>query len=34
MRNLAAVLPLKSKLSRKFEPFNAIDRSIKILKNS
>ena len=34
MRNLATILPLKSKLSRKFQRFNAIDRSIKMLKNS
>ena len=34
MRNLATVLPLKSKLSGKFERFIAIDESIKMLKNS
>ena len=34
MRNLATVLPLKSKLSGKFQRFNAIDGSIKMLKNS
>ena len=32
MRNLATLLPLKSKLSGKFERFNAIDGSIKMLK--
>ena len=36
MRNLAIILPLtlKSKLSRKFQRFNAIDGSIEMLKNS
>ena len=33
MRNLATILPLKSKLCGKFQRFIAIDRSIKILKN-
>ena len=33
-RKLVTILPLKSKLSRKFQRFNAIDRSIKMLKNS
>ena len=32
MRNLATILLLKSKLSRKFQRFNAIDGSIKMLK--
>ena len=32
MRNLATLLPLKSKLPGKFERFNAIDGSIKMLK--
>ena len=34
MRNLATVLPLKSILSGKFRRFNAINGSIKMLKNS
>ena len=34
LRNLARILPLKSKLSGKFQRFNAIDGSIKLLKNS
>ena len=34
MRNLAAILPLKSKFPGKFRRFNAIDRSIEMLKNS
>ena len=34
MRNLATILPLKSKLSRKFQRFNAIDGGIKTMKNS
>ena len=34
MRNLAIILPLKSELSGKFQRFNAIDKSINILKNS
>ena len=33
-RNLATILPLKSKLPGKFQRFNAIDGSIEILKNS
>ena len=33
-RNLATILPLKSKLSRKFQSFNTIDGSIKMMKNS
>ena len=33
MRNLATILLLQSKLSGKFQCFNTIDRSIKILKN-
>ena len=33
MRNVATILPLKSKSSGKFHCFNAIDRSIKMLKN-
>ena len=33
MRNLAIILPSKSKLSRKFQRFNTIDESIEILKN-
>ena len=33
-RNLATILPLKSKLSEKFQRFNAIDKSIKMLKKS
>ena len=32
MRNLTTILPLKSKLPEKFQRFNAIDRSIKMLK--
>ena len=32
MRNIAAILPLKSKLSRKFQRFNAINRCIEMLK--
>ena len=34
MKNFVAILPLKSKLSGKFQRFNviAIDRSIKMLK--
>ena len=34
MKNLATILLLKSKLSGKFQRFNAIDRSIEMLKNS
>ena len=34
MRNLATILPLKSKLSEKFQLFNAIDGRIEMLKNS
>ena len=34
MRSLAIILPLKSKLSVKFQCFNTIDESIEILKNS
>ena len=34
LRNLARILPLKSKLSGKFQCFNAIDGGIKILKKS
>ena len=34
MRNVAKILPLKSKLSGKFQRFNAIDRSIEMLQNS
>ena len=34
MRNVATTLPLKSKLSGKFQHFNAIDGNIKMLKNS
>ena len=34
MRNSVAVLPLKSKLSWKFQHFNATDGSIKILRYS
>ena len=33
-RNLATILPLKLKLSGKFQSFNAIDGSIEMLKNS
>ena len=33
MRNLATFLPLKSKLSGKFQRFNAIDEVIEVLKN-
>ena len=33
MRNVAKILPLKSKLSGAFHCFNAVDRSIKMLKN-
>ena len=32
MRNEAAILPLKSKLSGKFQRFNAINRCIEMLK--
>ena len=32
MRNVASVLPLKSKLSGKFQRFNAINRCIEMLK--
>ena len=32
MRNVAPILPLKSKLSGKFQRFNAIYRSIEMLK--
>ena len=32
LRNVAAILPLKSKLSRKFQRFNAINRCIEMLK--
>ena len=32
MRNLVTILPLKSKLSGKYQRFNAIDRSVKMLK--
>ena len=32
MRNVAAILPLKSKLYGKFQRFNAINRSTKMLK--
>ena len=34
MRNLATVLPLKSKLSGKFQRFNAVNGSMEILINS
>ena len=34
MRNLGAILLLKSKLSEKFQRFNGIYRSIEMLKNS
>ena len=34
MRNLPIILPLKSKLSGKFQRFNTIDESIGMLKNS
>ena len=33
MRNLAIILPLKFKLSEKFQRFNASDESIEMLKN-
>ena len=32
MRNVAPILPLKFKLSGKFQRFNAINRSIEMLK--
>ena len=32
MRNVATILPLKSKLYEKFQRFNAIDRSIEMPK--
>ena len=32
MRNVGAVLPLKSKVLGKFERFNAINRCIEMLK--
>ena len=31
-RNLGTILPLKSRLSGKFQRFNAIDKSIEMLK--
>ena len=34
MTNLDTILPLKSKLSGKFQRFNAIDGSIEMLKNN
>ena len=34
MINLATILPLQSNLSGKFQRFNAIDGSLKMLKNS
>ena len=34
MRNLATILPLKSKLYGKFQCFNAIDGNIEMLQNS
>ena len=34
VRNLARILPLKSKLSGNFQRFNAIDGTIKMLKKS
>ena len=34
MRNIATILPLKSKFSGKFQCFSAIDGSIEMLKNS
>ena len=34
MRNLATILPLKFKLSEKFQRFNIINGSIEMLKNS
>ena len=34
MRNLATIIPLKSKLSGKFHCFNVIDGNIEIVKNS
>ena len=34
MRNLAIALPLKSKLSGKFQRLNAMDGNIEMLKNS
>ena len=33
MRNLATIFPLKSKLSGKFQRFNAIDGSVAMLNN-
>ena len=33
-RKYATILPLKSKLSGKFQRFNAIDGSVEMLKNS
>ena len=32
MRNLSTILPFKSRLSGKFQRFNAIDESIEMLK--
>ena len=32
MRNVATILPLKFKLSGKFQRFNTIDRSVEMLK--
>ena len=34
MRNLAVILPLKSKLSGESQRFNAIDRTAKINRNA
>ena len=34
MKNLTIILPLKSKLSGKFQRFNTTDESIEIQKNS
>ena len=34
MRYLAIIVPLKSKLSEKFQRFSTVDESIKKLKNS
>ena len=34
MRNVAPILPLKSKLSEKLQRFNAIDVNIEMLKHS
>ena len=34
MRNLVTILPLKSKLSGKFQRFNVIDGNMEMMKNN